>query len=228
MSKRPASSETSDLSTTSKRPKPPSNTPMSLERIPLEHIPPNYRVYGALFRDVSNAPFLQTQLISRNPEFEYAFIDASTIVSRAHLLAAVWNAVYSSVEGNLRTPNVHSEVVASLNINNNIADGYRRWGITSDKTKDLVVVKILSSPEPLPQAEQENEAEEVLSHLTSQIEGRLVRLTDQEIAEVTDWQKVRKYYKLNGVPVLDQTKDEAVKRKKMESMVIMGMALRGL
>lgn len=90
------------------------------------------------------------------------------------------------------------------------------------------MVKILSSPEPLPQAEQENEAEEVLSHLTSQIEGRLVRLTDQEIAEVTDWQKVRKYYKLNGVPVLDQTKDEAVKRKKMESMVIMGMALRGL
>lgn len=93
---------------------------MSLERIPLEHSPPNYRVYGALFRDVSNAPFLQTQLISRNPEFEYAFIDASTIVSRAHLLAAVWNAVYSSVEGNLRTPNVHSEVVASLNINNNV------------------------------------------------------------------------------------------------------------
>lgn len=90
------------------------------------------------------------------------------------------------------------------------------------------MVKILSSPEPLPQAEQENEAEEVLSHLTSQIEGRLVRLTDQEIAEVTDWQKVRKYYKLNGVPVLDQTKDEAVKRKKMESMAIMGMALRGL
>lgn len=123
---------------------------------------------------------------------------------------------------------MHSEVVASLNINNNIADGYRRWGITSDKTKDLVVVKILSSPEPLPQAEQENEAEEVLSHLTSQIEGRLVRLTDQEIAEVTDWQKVRKYYKLNGVPVLDQTKDEAVKKKKMESMAIMGMALRGL
>lgn len=90
------------------------------------------------------------------------------------------------------------------------------------------MVKILSSPEPLPQAEQENEAEEVLSHLTSQIEGRLVRLTDQEIAEVTDWQKVRKYYKLNGVPVLDQTKDEAVKKKKMESMAIMGMALRGL
>ncbi|KAK0668183.1 kinase binding protein CGI-121-domain-containing protein [Cercophora samala] len=228
MSKRPASTGTSDPAITSKRPKTPSNVTMSLEPIPLEHIPPNYRVYGALFRDVSNAALLQTQLISRNPEFEYAFIDASTIASRAHLLAAVWNAVYSAVEGNLRTPNVHSEVVASLNINNNIADGYRRWGIMPDKTKDLVVIKILSSPEPLPEAQQEKEADQVWTHLTAQIEGRPVRLTDQEIAQVTDWQKVRKYYKLNGVPVLDQTKDETERRRRMESLAIMGMALRGL
>ncbi|KAK4176344.1 kinase binding protein CGI-121-domain-containing protein [Triangularia setosa] len=228
MSKRPASTETFDPAIASKRPKPPSGITMALERIQLEHIPQSYRVYGALFRDVSNASFLQTQLISRNPEFEYAFIDASTIVSRAHLLAAVWNAVYTSVEGNLRTPNVHSEVVASLNINNNIADGYRRWGITPDKTKDLVVVKILSSPETLSDVEQQKEAEEVWAHLTAQIEGRPVGLIDGEIAQVTDWQKVRKYYKLNGVPVLDQMKDDTEKRKRTESLAIMGMALRGL
>ncbi|KAK0732356.1 kinase binding protein CGI-121-domain-containing protein [Apiosordaria backusii] len=228
MSKRPAATETCDPATTSKRPKPPSSVTMALERIQLEHIPPNYRVYGALFRDVSNASFLQTQLLSRNPEFEYAFIDASTIVSRAHLLAAVWNAVYTSIEGNLRTPNVHSEVVASLNTNNNIADGYRRWGITPDKTKDLAVIKILTSSETLPDAEQEKEAEKVWTHLTAQIQGRPAELTNQELAQVTDWQKVRKYYKLNGVPVLDQTKDEVEKRKKMESLAIMGMALRGL
>ncbi|KAK4202888.1 kinase binding protein CGI-121-domain-containing protein [Triangularia verruculosa] len=224
MSKRPAT-ETSDPALTSKRPKPPSGVTMSLERIRLEHIPESYRVYGALFRDVSNASFLQAQLISRNPEFEYAFVDASTVLSRAHLLAAVWNAVYTSVEGNLRTPNVHSEVVASLNINNNIADGYRRWGITPDKTKDLVVVKILSSPDTLGDAQQEKD---VWTRLTAQVKGRPVQLTDQEIAQVTDWQKVRKYYKMNGAPVLDQTKDEAEKRKKMESLAIMGMALRGL
>lgn len=93
---------------------------MALEKLQLEHIPSAYQVYVALFRDVANTEFLQAQLLSRNSEFEYAFIDGSSVISRLHLLSAVYSALNTLIDGTLRTPNVHSEIVVSLNINNNV------------------------------------------------------------------------------------------------------------
>jgi EKC/KEOPS complex subunit CGI121/TPRKB len=55
-----------------------------------------------------------------------------------------------------------------------------------------------------------------------------VPLTDDELSQVTDWPKVRKYYRLNGVPALDRLADEGERRKQSERLAIMGMALRGL
>ncbi|KAM5343451.1 hypothetical protein ACJ41O_011988 [Fusarium nematophilum] len=52
---------------------------MSLETVTLEHLPDSYKVHVALFRDLQNAAFLHKQLLARNAEFEYAFIDASVI-----------------------------------------------------------------------------------------------------------------------------------------------------
>ncbi|KAF5008454.1 hypothetical protein FDECE_5286 [Fusarium decemcellulare] len=52
---------------------------MSLETVTLEHLPDSYRIHVALFRDVKNAGFLHQQLLARNAQFEYAFIDASVI-----------------------------------------------------------------------------------------------------------------------------------------------------
>jgi EKC/KEOPS complex subunit CGI121/TPRKB len=54
-----------------------------------------------------------------------------------------------------------------------------------------------------------------------------VPLTDAELADLTDWPKVRKYYKLNGVPTLDG-KDDAGRIKEMGLLALGGMALRGL
>lgn len=52
---------------------------MALETLALEHVPSDHAVHIALFRDVSNADFLHKQLLSRNADFEYAFIDASIV-----------------------------------------------------------------------------------------------------------------------------------------------------
>lgn len=93
---------------------------MALERLHFEHIPAGYQVYAALFRNVANAEFLHAQLLSRNSEFEYAFVDASSVISRLHLLSAVYSALNVLLDGTLRTPNVHSEIVVSLNTNNNV------------------------------------------------------------------------------------------------------------
>lgn len=52
---------------------------MRLETFALEHIPAAYSAHVALFRDLENAAFLHQQLLARNADFEYAFVDASTV-----------------------------------------------------------------------------------------------------------------------------------------------------
>src|SRR6266699_3739140 len=137
---------------------------LAMERLEIEHVPAAYAVYAAFFRDLSNAAFLQSQLLGRNPDFEYAFVDAAVVVSRNHLLAAIFKAVTALADGALKTPNVHSEIVWSLSPSNNvrppllrvaaaeidgvlmartqISEAYRRYGITPD-TKNVLVVKVV-------------------------------------------------------------------------------------
>ncbi|KAL6912688.1 hypothetical protein ACHAP8_011203 [Fusarium lateritium] len=196
---------------------------MALESVTLEHLPASHKVYVALFRDVKNAAFLHQQLLARNSEFEYAFIDASVVVSRLQLLSSVFKATLTAVNGALRTPNVHSEIVCNMSSSNNIADAYRRYGI-SPSTKDLVVVKVTfpgEGAEPLSQ-------DQIWEHLKTNVEGEAVSITDEQISTATDVPKVRKYYKLNGLKWLDDIQDEKVKQKEMESLVIGAMALRGV
>ncbi|KAL2129435.1 hypothetical protein VTI74DRAFT_7809 [Chaetomium olivicolor] len=203
---------------------------MALEKIDLEHIPSTYQVYAALFRDVANTEFLHAQLLSRNSEFEYAFVDASSVLSRLHLLSAVYSALNVLIDGTLRTPNVHSEIVVSLNTNNNIADAYRRWGITPGKTKDLIVVKVVLPPASTTQEEaprQIQTQETIWAHLTEYVKGTPTPLTDAELGELTEWPKIRKFYRLNGVPALEKLED-GERRRQSEKLAIMGMALKGL
>jgi hypothetical protein len=54
---------------------------MSLETLPLEHLPETHKAHLAFFRNVQNASFLHEQLLARNSAFEYAFIDASVVSS---------------------------------------------------------------------------------------------------------------------------------------------------
>ncbi|KND91045.1 EKC/KEOPS complex subunit [Tolypocladium ophioglossoides CBS 100239] len=197
---------------------------MSLETVVLEHLPASHTVYLALFRDVKNAAFLHQQLLDRNGDFEYAFVDASVVVSRRQLLSAVFKAVLAVVNGGLKTSNVHSEIVTSLSASNNIADAYRRFGI-SPSTKDLVVVKVTfptdSNPEP-------PSGGKIWQHLKTHVQGDVVDVTDDNIAAATDIAKVRKYYKLNGLSWVEAIKDEKERRTELEMLILSGMALRGV
>ena len=93
---------------------------MSLETINIEHVPSTYRVYAALFKDVQNSSFLHSQLLARNTDFEYAFVDATALMSRLHLLAATFRAISNHQACTLKTPNLHSEVVLSMSASNNV------------------------------------------------------------------------------------------------------------
>ena len=105
-----------------------------------------------------------------------------------------------------------------------IAEAYRRFGI-SPATRDLIVIKVISSSatssEPL-------SADNVWQHLKDNVQGEVSALTDEALVEISDLSKIRKYYKLNGLNWLDSVKDETAKRKELESLILGGMALRGI
>jgi len=90
-----------------------------METIHLPHLETHPLQVG-LFKDCQNAPFLRQQLLEGNTDFEYAFLDASVLLSRAHVLAACFRAVNASISGRLSSRNMHSEVVFSLSPNNNV------------------------------------------------------------------------------------------------------------
>ncbi|PHH82837.1 hypothetical protein CDD82_4570 [Ophiocordyceps australis] len=193
---------------------------MALDIVSIEHLPAQYAVHIALFRQVSNAAFLQQQLLSRNAEFEYAFVDASTILSRTQLLSSIFKAVIAASNKALKTPNVHSETVLSLSASNNITDAYRRFGI-SPSTQHLAVIKITCPPSvPQPDA--------IWSHLMTHVQGHPIEPTDMHFAALCDLPKVRKYYKLNGLGWLDAIKSQEQARAEMDKMVLSAMALRGV
>lgn len=54
--------------------------------IQLPHVPDRV-LYVALFKDVKNSAFLRQQLIQGNTDFEYAFLDATSVNTSDVLVA---------------------------------------------------------------------------------------------------------------------------------------------
>lgn len=124
-----------------------------LETVALEHVPPSHSVHIAFFKSVSNAGFLQSQLLARNADFEYAFIDATTIVSRLQVLAATYKALSVLLNGKLKSPNVHGETVLALSASNNVSHSYSCPGWP---TRTVTLRLHISSPPPTLNSEPSN------------------------------------------------------------------------
>jgi EKC/KEOPS complex subunit CGI121/TPRKB len=91
-----------------------------MESITLPHLL-EHPLRVCLFQHVQNASFLREQLLAGNSDFEYAFLDATVLLSRTHVLAACFRAINDKLNGRLKSRNVHSEIVFSLSPNNNVS-----------------------------------------------------------------------------------------------------------
>ncbi|KAE8376336.1 kinase binding protein CGI-121-domain-containing protein [Aspergillus bertholletiae] len=193
----------------------------TLETISLPHLPSSLPVHVALYRDVQNAPSLRQQLISGNSDFEYAFIDASMVLSRAHVSSAIFRAVNDYLNERLKSRNVHSEIVFSFSSTNNIADSFRKFGI-SDSTKDLLVVKVSVTPEIT--------HDSVAAHLAQSIEGSPVPFNDETLWEIADVAKIKRAYKLGSLPSAPAGQVNGTgnsDKMRLENSIIGAIALRG-
>ncbi|PYH40900.1 EKC/KEOPS complex subunit CGI121/TPRKB [Aspergillus saccharolyticus JOP 1030-1] len=192
-----------------------------LETIDLAHLPPSMPIHVALYRDVKNAASLRQQLISGNADFEYAFIDASMVLSRAHALSAVFRAVNDSINGRLKSRNVHSEIVFSFSPANNIAESFRKFGI-ADSTKDLLVIKVSVTPDVTHNA--------VAAHLSQHVEGSAVPFDDETLSRIADVPKIKKAYKLGALKTPSPTQANGTNSdgtRQLELAVLGAIALRG-
>jgi len=69
--------------------------------------------------------------------------------------------------------------------------------------------------------------DQIWQRLSTKVQGTAVEPSQDHISPLTDWPKVRKFYKLNGLAWLDKM-DAASKLKESEMLVLGAMALRGL
>ncbi|KAI9752625.1 MAG: hypothetical protein M1815_000389 [Lichina confinis] len=198
---------------------------MSVRTYRLQHLPPDMPVHVGLFADVTNAAELRAALLAGRTEFEYAFIDATMIISTVHALAAVYRALQDYLQGRQRSKNVHSEIVYSLNPNNNITESFRRFGIGED-TRSIIAIKVATSASIT--------AESVQEHLDCIIDGTALMFSDENIRGSTDIDRVRKVYGLKGLisdAKLVHTEAELGSSNgelsELEQHVLSAMSLRG-
>lgn len=64
---------------------------------------PSQPIQIALYKDVTNAAFLRSQLLEANQDFDYAFLDATMILSARHLLLATTLALHAYLQGTMKT-----------------------------------------------------------------------------------------------------------------------------
>ncbi|KIV95885.1 hypothetical protein PV10_03486 [Exophiala mesophila] len=196
-----------------------------VQTVQIAHMPPDLVLHVGLYRDLTNAGFLRDQLLAGNAEFEYAFIDASMIVSTKHVLAATFRTLNDYLNERLKSRNVHSEIVFALSPNNNIGEAFRRFGI-SETTKNLLVIKVATSPAVT--------LESVTSHLNEHIKGTQVVFDDASFNSLSDIGRIKKVYKLtsptsgkvNGVANRVQGAGER-HLDFLESQILGSIALRG-
>lgn len=91
-----------------------------METAHLPHLP-DHPLHICLFEQVQNASYLRKQLLEGNTDFEYAFLDASVLLSRNHVLSACFRAINDLLNQRLKTRNVHSEIVFALSPNSNVS-----------------------------------------------------------------------------------------------------------
>ncbi|KAG1888739.1 CGI-121-domain-containing protein [Suillus subluteus] len=183
-------------------------------------------VHVALFDDVTNAAAIRSRIVQAarnlsvdgNTEREavnFAFIDARLISSPLHLQTAIYQALLSEAQGQLRTKTVHSEILWALNPTNNITEAIRRYGV-SDESTTLIVVRVDVSNTP-----------DLQRRMCDIIQGRMVPF--QVLSQMTDWSIIKKHYKLDSESALKEVQGNLDRERSIiDNIVVSSVAMKSV
>lgn len=93
-----------------------------------------------------------------------------------------------------------------------IAESFRRFGISED-SKHVLAIKVGDG------------ASQIEAHLTEHVKGDIVPFTDDSLAAICDYARIRKVYKCGDMTKGGQP--DADKIKEAEAFIIGSMALKG-
>jgi len=178
-----------------------------------------------LFVNVKNSAFLRQQLMSANADYEYTFLDATSVLSVRQVLAAAFRAINDRANGRMKSRNVHSETVFGLSPNNNIAESFRRFGI-AEETTSLISLKII--PANGSEDDQVASVSAVSDHLKASVEGDPLPFTESNLVGLSDVPKICKIYKVEGKKATTNGSDSAAGRiGQLEGTILGIMAIKG-
>ncbi|KAH9442088.1 hypothetical protein MJO28_014930 [Puccinia striiformis f. sp. tritici] len=175
-----------------------------MERFELEFFSSVINVW--LFEEVKNANEIKKALIqasqtndrSEQDRLDWAFIDASMITSRQHLITAVSQALVTRSHGTLKTKTLHSEILWTLSPGTNIMEAIKKFGL-GPQTSALLLVKL----QPI-QAEPDSLSNEGLDQAArALVDGNLVSL-DHLGKSIVNWKELRRMYKINDDLVIKE------------------------
>lgn len=176
-------------------------------------------VHVALFDDVTNSAAIRSRIIqaariigvdgdTEREAINFAFIDARLISSLLHLQTAIYQALLSEAQGQLRTKTIHSEILWALNPTNNITEAIRRYGV-SDASTTLIVIRVDVSNIP-----------DVQRRMCDIVQGSMV--TFEALKQMTDWSTIKKHYKLDAEPALKEVQGEQDREHAIVNNIIVG------
>ena len=166
-----------------------------------------------LFEQVKNAKEIRKALIqasqtndrAEQSRLDWAFIDASMITSRQHLITAVSQALVTQSHGTLKTKTLHSEVLWTLSPGTNIMEAIKKFGL-GPQTSALLLVKLQPIQEGgHPSREELDQAAQTL------VDGKLVKLDGHLGKSMANWKELRRIYKLNDDPVIKELEEKSKK-----------------
>lgn len=167
---------------------------MSYNLLELSRFPQDV-AFATLYTGVTNHSDVKKQLISGNKDYDFAFINAANIVSMEQVYAALHKCLLDTHNGTGKAKTLQTQLIVTLSPARNIMQALQRFGIPSDgETSDLIVIKMLSKPDAT-----KDRLDEISSHLDKIIQFKeKSALSDSALTQVTDFNLVRKNYKLKG------------------------------
>ncbi|CAO3597370.1 unnamed protein product [Absidia cylindrospora] len=162
------------------------------------------QVHIGLFNNVTNAEQLRQRLLKQDTTLVCALVDATLVFNGLHALLAINRAIHDWQRDQLKTHNVHSEIVFDFSNSVNISQSLRRFGI-NDQSQQLLVIKVGGS------------SSEVESFMRDNVQGDLVSLDHLE--QYRDMKRIQKYYQIG---------DQSGNMEKVLPLIAGAIALKGI
>lgn len=134
---------------------------------------------------------VKQQLVACDPQYDYAFLSTTHLVSTEQLHCAIFRALQSQRDGTMKAKALNTEIVVSLSPTSSIRDALTKFGL-DPKREDLIVVWVGEDKD-----------------LDGLLEAKKADLTDEVLQSRVDKPSFEKVYKTK-IESWDQATQAAV------------------